>query len=119
MTKRVRGQSLEQRALAFLRKRGGATRIADVMAHLAIDRLAASTALRRLLAKGSVTATGTTGDRMYCATSVRPDDWRGTSPGRVRALVIDNRGRRRTAPLHPKRYRPTTALERAWRTNGD
>jgi predicted transcriptional regulator len=103
----------------LLRSAKGKWPVKGVCYALNIDSHAASTALRRLLKKGCVTAEGATRNRYYTATDKRPEDMRGTAVGTLAvlhkqvAINMERQGTRK--PRKPRQYRPKLALERHWR----
>lgn len=110
------GESLEQRVWRLLRKHPAGMSPKQVTAALELDRLAASTSLRRLVRKGSATAIGTTGDRRYFPTDLRPDDWRGAAAESLANLRnVGQRLTDRAAKTRPRVFRSDCLLAEVWR----
>jgi predicted ArsR family transcriptional regulator len=120
--RRVNGQTTEQRIWRLLRK-AGPLRISEIAEAIGITRHAASQALLRAKAKGSVVAGGKANQWQnhchYSATDQRPEDYRGTAVGSVATLVRCAAKRRNRTAKHQPRYTPATALEQAWPINGE
>lgn len=110
------GLSLEQRVWRLLRREPDGWSPRRLAERMDLDALAAGTALRRLVAKGCATRTGATHSLRYWATETRPEDWRGTTPGSLRALQQHGPVRRSRAPKKgtPRRLRSQCALVEVW-----
>lgn len=83
---RVRGRSLEERVWYWLRRQEGAVKLADVCSAFDLNRRAASSCCRRLVAKGSAVRHGNTVNVTYQPTDICPDDMRGTAINTLRVL---------------------------------
>lgn len=114
---RYRGESLEQRVWRLLRRANDGMSPKQVTAALELDRLAASTALRRLVRKGSAVASGATANRRYRATDTKPDDWRGAAAESLSNLrhVGGARASDRAAKKRPRIFKSSCLLAEVWR----
>jgi len=103
MSKRVRGQSLEERVWLWMFRQPGPVKLATVREQFNLDKPAASHVMRRLTWKKSAVRTGVTHTVQYTPTGVRPDDMRGTALATLRILQQHTKARTKR---HHGRNRP-------------
>lgn len=112
---RVDGKTAEQQIWYWLRRQSTPQRCPEIAKALGMKSSAVTEALRRLQRKGSVTSAGRTSATTYTATKLKPEDFRGTSAGTIKALSARWKSTHRPHKRAFVHYgRPGIALEVVW-----
>lgn len=115
---RIDGRTMEQRVYAWLRyevaRPATAREIADEFELAGGPRGAVRGVLRRLMLKKCVAMSGPRSAALWTATTVRPVDLRGLTPGSRTVLVKIADQRRQGAEPKRKTYRSGISLHELW-----